>query len=207
LIHVVVICPRACICDAAVVDRADVKAFFERVSTEWDDMRSSFYNADVIDALALHGGVDASARVVDVGTGTGFVAVGLASRADSVIGVDNSPAMLTVAAGNVAACGVANVSMVSGEIDRLPLDNDSVDVAVANMVLHHAPDPAAMLTEMARVVRPGGAIAITDEIEHDYEWMRTEQADLWLGFTPDQVRGFFAQARLQEYGYASLGMQ
>ena len=99
------------------------------------------------------------------------------------------------------------MSMVSGEIDRLPLDNDSVDVAVANMVLHHAPDPAAMLTEMARVVRPGGAIAITDEIEHDYEWMRTEQADLWLGFTPDQVRGFFAQARLQEYGYASLGMQ
>jgi ubiquinone/menaquinone biosynthesis C-methylase UbiE len=207
VIHVVVTCPRACICDAAVVDSADVKAFFERVSTNWDDMRSSFYNADVIDALALHGRVDASSRVVDVGTGTGFVAVGLASRAGSVTGVDNSAAMLTVAADNIAACGLGNVSFVSGEIDRLPLDNDSVDAAVANMVLHHAPDPAAMLTEMARVVRPGGAIAITDEIEHDYEWMRTEQADLWLGFTPDQVRDFFGQARLQEYGYTSLGMQ
>jgi ubiquinone/menaquinone biosynthesis C-methylase UbiE len=189
------------------VDSADVKAFFERVSTEWDDMRSSFYNADVIDALAHHGRVDAKSRVVDVGTGTGFVAVGLAGRARSVIGVDNSPAMLTVAADNIAACGLNNVSLISGEIDQLPLDDDSVDVAVANMVLHHAPDPAVMVAEMARVVRPGGAIAITDEIEHDYEWMRTEQADLWLGFTPDQVRDYFGQAHLQEYGYASLGMQ
>jgi ubiquinone/menaquinone biosynthesis C-methylase UbiE len=189
------------------VDSADVKAYFERVSTDWDDMRSSFYNADVIDALALHGGVDANTRVVDVGTGTGFVAVGLAGRARSVIGVDNSPAMLTVAADNVAECGLGNVSLISGEIDQPPLDNNSVDVAVANMVLHHAPDPAAMVAEMTRVVRPGGTVAITDEIKHDYEWMRTEQADLWLGFTPGQVRGFFGQARLQEYGYASLGMQ
>jgi ubiquinone/menaquinone biosynthesis C-methylase UbiE len=189
------------------VDSADVKAYFERVSTDWDDMRSSFYNAAVIDALALHGGVDANTRVVDVGTGTGFVAVGLAGRARSVIGVDNSPAMLSVAADNVAECGLGNVSLISGEIDQLPLDNNSVDVAVANMVLHHAPDPAAMVAEMARVVRPGGTVAITDEIEHDYEWMRTEQADLWLGFTPGQVQGFFGQASLQQYGYASLGMQ
>jgi ArsR family transcriptional regulator len=189
------------------MDSADVKAFFESVSTKWDDMRSSFYNADVIDALGRHGGVDTHSLVVDVGTGTGFVAVGLAGRARRVMGVDNSPAMLAVAADNAATCGLDNVELVGGEIDQLPLDDDSVDVAVANMVLHHAPEPAAMVAEMARVVRPGGTIAITDEIEHDYEWMRTEQADLWLGFTPDQVRDFFGQARLQEYGYTSLGMQ
>jgi len=75
------------------------------------------------------------------------------------------------------------------------------------MVLHHAPDPAAMLTEMARVVRPGGKIAITDEVAHTYQWMHTEQADLWLGFTPEQVDTFFTQARLVDHGYASLGMQ
>jgi hypothetical protein len=49
--------------------------------------------------------------------------------------------------------------------------------------------------------------AITDEIEHPYEWMRTEHADLWLGFSSDQVEGFFGDARLQHYGYAPLGTQ
>jgi len=60
---------------------------------------------------------------------------------------------------------------------------------------------------MARVVRPGGMVAITDEVEHGYEWMRTEQADLWLGFAEADVDGYFAASRLVEYGYASLGMQ
>jgi ubiquinone/menaquinone biosynthesis C-methylase UbiE len=75
------------------------------------------------------------------------------------------------------------------------------------MVLHHAPDPAAMIAEMTRVVRPGGMVAITDEIQHSYEWMRTEQADLWLGFAEAGIDAFFNRARLVEYGYASLGQQ
>jgi ubiquinone/menaquinone biosynthesis C-methylase UbiE len=75
------------------------------------------------------------------------------------------------------------------------------------MVLHHATKPAVMLCEMARVVRPGGKVAVTDAVEHGYEWMRAEQADIWLGFSPEQVEGFFRQAGLVDYGYASLGMQ
>jgi ubiquinone/menaquinone biosynthesis C-methylase UbiE len=189
------------------VDSVDVKAFFERVSGEWDSMRSSFYNERVIDALAQRAGADATCRVVDVGTGTGFVAAGLAPRVASVIGVDNSPAMLAVARRNLRALDVGNVQLLEGELDALPLEDDSMDAAVGNMVLHHAPDPAAMLTEMARVVRPGGVVAVTDEVEHEYEWMRTEQADLWLGFSQPQVEGFFASARLVAYGYDTLGMQ
>ena len=184
-----------------------MKNFFERVSGEWDEMRSSFYNEGVIDALAARAGVDAGSTVVDVGTGTGFVAAGLAPRAAKVIAVDSSPAMLDVAAGNLTALGVDNVTLVEGSVDALPLADDSVDAAVANMVLHHAPDPNAMLTEMARVVRPGGVVAITDEVEHPYEWMRTEQADLWLGFAAADVERFFAGSRLLDYGYDSLGMQ
>ncbi len=189
------------------MDSAGVKDFFERVSVEWDDMRSSFYNAGVIDSLAEHAHISSDTTVVDVGTGTGFVAAGLSGQAAAVIGVDNSPAMLAVAKDNLAALEAGNVTLIDGEVDALPLPDDSVDVAVANMVLHHAPDPAAMLTEMARVVRPGGRIAITDEVQHAYEWMRTEQADIWLGFTPDQVGTYLTQARLVEHGYASLGMQ
>jgi ubiquinone/menaquinone biosynthesis C-methylase UbiE len=189
------------------VNSADVKHFFERVSGDWDEMRSSFYNEGVIDALALRAEVGAESTVVDVGTGTGFIAAGIAPRSGHVLGVDSSPAMLGVAAGNLAALGISNTVLIEGSVDALPLADNSVDAAVANMVLHHAPDPTAMLSEMARVVRPGGVVAITDEVEHSYEWMRTEQADLWLGFTADAVAAFFTRARLLEYGYDSLGMQ
>jgi ArsR family transcriptional regulator len=108
---------------------------------------------------------------------------------------------------NLAALGAGNVQLAQGELDNLPLADGSADVAVANMVLHHAPDPGRMLAEMARVVRPGGMIAVTDEVGHPYEWMRAEQADIWLGFTSAQVEGYFRQTRLAGYGYASLGTQ
>src|ERR671938_361071 len=68
------------------VDSAGVRAFFERVSGDWDSMRSSFYNEKVIDALAERAEVTGTSKVVDVGTGTGFVAAGLAPRAAAVIG-------------------------------------------------------------------------------------------------------------------------
>src|SRR3954451_20178578 len=189
------------------MDSADVKAFFERVSVEWDEMRSSFYTEAVIDALAERAEVDEHTRVVDVGTGTGFVAAGLAPRVRSVVGVDSSPAMLAVAADNLRALGLSNVTLTDGTVDALPLDDDSVDAAVANMVLHHAEDPTAMLTEMARVVRPGGVVAICDEVEHPWEWMREEHADIWLGFTPEQVHAFFAASGLESPSLEALGRQ
>jgi ArsR family transcriptional regulator len=189
------------------MDAKDVKAFFESVAAEWDEMRATFYNAAVIDALAEHAEIEGGETVVDIGCGTGFVAAGLAARAGCVIGVDNSPAMLHVAAGNLAALGIDNVALLGGAIDDLPLATRSVDAAVANMVLHHAEAPTDMLTEMARVVRPGGVVAVTDEVVHHYEWMRTEQADVWLGFTKRDVGGFFESAGLRRHGYARLGMQ
>jgi ubiquinone/menaquinone biosynthesis C-methylase UbiE len=189
------------------MDAQQVKEFFESVASEWDEMRSTFYNARVIDALAEHADLDTQDTVVDVGCGTGFVAAGPAPHARSVIGVDNAPAMLIVAADNFAALRIDNVTLLEGAIDDLSLANDSVDAAVANMVLHHAEQPAAMLAEMRRVVRPGGVVAVTDEVAHHYEWMRTEQADIWLGFTKRDVDGFFESAGLRRHRYARLGMQ
>jgi ubiquinone/menaquinone biosynthesis C-methylase UbiE len=76
------------------------------------------------------------------------------------------------------------------------------------MVLHHAEEPAAMLQEMARVVRPGCTVAITDEVAYPFGWMREEHADVWLGFEQRQVGRNFAVAGLSEgYGYELLWMQ
>jgi ubiquinone/menaquinone biosynthesis C-methylase UbiE len=189
------------------MNATDVRNFFETAATEWDEMRLTYYDEQVIETMADAIGVDSAQTVLDVGTGTGFIAAGLAPRAGRVIGIDNSPAMLEVARDNHAQLGIDNVELREGDLSRLPLEGDSVDAAVANMVLHHAESPAAMIAEMARVVRPGGWVAITDEIEHPYEWMRAEQADVWLGFTAAQIEGFFGSARLAQYGYSALGSQ
>ena len=115
--------------------------------------------------------------------------------------------MLDVTRANLGALGLANIELVAGEVMALPLASDSVDAAFANMVMHHAEEPAAVLEEMARVVKPGGSVAVVDAVEHRYEWMREEHADIWLGFGREQIEGLFAAAGLEELGYESLGMQ
>jgi ubiquinone/menaquinone biosynthesis C-methylase UbiE len=184
-----------------------VQEFFELVASDWDTMRLAYYDERVIERMAAVSGLDEGMAVADVGTGTGFVAAGIAPRAGRVIAVDNSSAMLEVARKNLGELGLVNVELVEGDVGALPIESGSVDAVFANMVLHHAEVPTSMLREMARVAKPGGVVAVVDEVEHPYEWMRKEHADIWLGFTPEQVEVFFREARLADYGYESLGMQ
>jgi ubiquinone/menaquinone biosynthesis C-methylase UbiE len=189
------------------MEAKEVKAFFERVAGDWDTMRLAYYDERVIEKMAEVAGVGEASEVADVGTGTGFVAAGIAPRVERVVGIDNAPSMLRVARENLLALGASNVDLVVGEASQLPLEEGAVDAAFANMVLHHAEDPAAMLREMARIVRHGGTVAITDEVAHPYAWMREEHADVWLGFERGQVGRYFAAAGLEGYGYEPLGMQ
>jgi len=174
------------------MDSTEVKEFFEQVSGQWDQMHQHFYSTDVIDALAAHSALGPDAHVVDVGTGTGFIAGGLAARAGRVTGTDSSPAMLARARVNLEGLGIENVDLLEAGVDRLPLPDDAADAAVA-------------IAEMARVVRPGGTVAVTDCVEHGHEWMRSEQADLWLGFSPETMAELFAVSGLVDYGYTYLG--
>ena len=170
-------------------------------------MRLAYYDERVIEKMVEISGLSEAATVADVGTGTGFVAAGVASRAGRVLAVDNSQAMLDVARANLGALGLTNVELIEGEVTALPLASDSVDAAFANMVMHLAEDPVAILEETARVVKPGGSVAVVDAVEHHYEWMHEEHADVWLGFGREQIEGFFGVAGLEELGYESLGMQ
>jgi ArsR family transcriptional regulator len=189
------------------MEAKDVKEFFERVAGDWDTMRLSYYDERVIEKMAEVSGVGWDSEVADVGTGTGFVAAGMAPRVKRVVGIDNAPTMLEVARENLRALGASNVDLAVGEVARLPLEDSAVDAAFANMVLHHAEVPAAMVREMARIVKPGGVVAVVDEVEHPFAWMREEHADIWLGFDERQVERYFAAAELEGYNYESLGMQ
>jgi ubiquinone/menaquinone biosynthesis C-methylase UbiE len=129
-----------------------------------------------------------------VGAGTGFLAAALAPLVKRVHVLDGSSAMLEVARRNLA--GFDNVEFHLADGLSLPLPDASVDEALANMYLHHCPDPLAAIREMVRILRPAGRLVITDLDIHTNEWLKAEMADVWLGFPREQIRRWFEQAGL-----------
>ncbi len=169
-------------------------AYFERVAGDWDDLRAGYFSEAVRDAAIAHAYLRPEMVVADVGCGTGFLAGGLAPRVARVYALDGSPAMLEVARRNLAPFTHVTYHVTDGS--TLPLPDASVDAALANMVLHHCPDPAAAIREMARILRPGGRLVITDMDRHTHEWMHAEMADEWLGFDRAEVKGWLREAGL-----------
>jgi len=129
---------------------------------------------------------------VDVGTGEGRLLEVLAPLFTRVIAVDREPAQLERARQRAQLRSFRNVELLVGELDSPPLRErvaacGFADAVFASRVLHHAPRPAEAVAGLADLAREGGAVIILDYAAHDDESMREHQADLWLGFTPDEL--------------------
>jgi len=99
-------------------------------------------------------------RVLDVATGTGMVAAELLGRAGcSVVGIDQSAAMLSRARSRFAATAPGRVELLEGEAEHLPFADGSFDALTFTYLLRYVDDPAATVQELARVVKPGGRVA------------------------------------------------
>ena len=108
--------------------------------------------------------------VLDLGSGGGIDVILSARRVGPTgvaYGLDMTDEMLALAQRNVREAGVANVHLLKGLIEAVPLPADSVDVVISNCVINLSADKPAVLTEMARVLRPGGRLGITDVVAED----------------------------------------
>ena len=155
--------------------------YFEQIAPTWDDYVASAYEVELQERLTRLLPWRQEMTVLDVGTGTGYLAGMMAPLVGEVIGVDCAPAMLTRAGEKMVQAGYQHVSFREGMAERLPLATGSVDVAMCHMLLHHVVSPRTVLAELRRVVRPGGYVVIIDAHTHTHHWTPQAFGDLHYG--------------------------
>lgn len=144
-----------------VMDEEDeVAAYLDGVATSHLDRMDDTFVATALSKLG-----PGRAKVLDLGTGTGAIPVKMARRRDDlvIVGVDMAANMLTQARLRARAAGLSGrVTFKRANTRRLPFPDKTFDLVISNSLMHHLPDPAPALDELARVLKPGGAVFIRD---------------------------------------------
>lgn len=146
--------------------------------------------------------------VLDLGCGGGFdcfLAARQVGEAGRVIGVDMTPDMLAKARENAAQAGYTNVEFRLGEIEHLPVADNSVDVIISNCVINLSPDKKAVFQEAYRVLKPGGRLAIADTVATAQlpEEVRQDMA-LWTACISGAAFIGDLEEMLQEMGFVDI---
>ncbi|MEM9082325.1 MAG: metalloregulator ArsR/SmtB family transcription factor, partial [Planctomycetota bacterium] len=149
----------------AVLDnrKSDSRSFFGRIAGEWDEIRLELFG-EHFTSLGLLALIPPTWTIADFGCGTGNATELLAPYVGKVIAIDQSQPMLEAAQKRLGKRD--NVEFLEGAIESCPLNTNAVDAAVTVLVLHHLPDPAEAIREMARVTKPGGLVLAVDMHAH-----------------------------------------
>jgi SAM-dependent methyltransferase len=135
--------------------------------------------------------------VADLGCGDGYLAIEAAAFARQVVAIDRSREVLDRARALALRRRVSNIVWKQGELEKVPLDDRSVDVALLSQALHHAAQPAHALAEAVRVTKLGGRVLVLDLRRHDEAWVRERFGDRWLGFEDAELERLLLAAGLE----------
>jgi ubiquinone/menaquinone biosynthesis C-methylase UbiE len=178
----------------------------EDEADEYDRMDHSEVNRRfVADFLAVH---QAGWKVLDVGTGTALIPIELCRQEKRalVIAVDAAEHTLRRAAENVAGAGlVGRIHLELVDAKGLPYDDRSFPAVISNSIVHHIPDPRHVLSEMLRVLAPGGTLFVRDLLRPDDDATVRHLVQTYAGDATEKQRSLFdaslrAALTLQEVG-------
>ncbi len=175
---------------------------FRRRGVDWDEMHTLGLPADAVETVLLQLlPAGPLGRMLDIGTGTGRLLELLAPRIATGLGIDASRAMLALARARLARPRLDRPHLDHcvvrlGDMYHLALPDAAFDLVTVQMVLHYAEDPAAVLAEAARVLRPGGRVVVIDLAAHARSDVMVRLAHRWPGFEDSRMAALFAAAGL-----------
>lgn len=170
---------------------ADTQAFFASSASQWDQLRHELYGL-AFESTAQIALLPSHWTVADLGCGTGNTCASLAQHVAQVIGIDESPAMLKAARQRLSDC--ANVQLKRGDLHAIPIDDASCDAALLTLVLTYLTQPAEVLAQMRRILKPGGKAVIVDILLHDQEDFRRKMGQQNMGYQTVQIKKMLQSA-------------
>jgi ubiquinone/menaquinone biosynthesis C-methylase UbiE len=183
----------------------EASAYFARNAAHWDELRSLYVSEQDVEAAILAAvGPGPFRRLVDLGSGTGRMLTLLGPRTQTAIGLDLSQQMLNIARDHAAEAGLDRCELRHGDIFATRLPDASADLVVVHQVLHYLSDPAAAVSEAARLVAPGGLLLVVDFAPHQLEFLRQAHQHRRLGFSDDEIRRWTQGAGLKAGAPAAL---
>lgn len=178
--------------------RSKSEEFFASASGQWDHLRSELFG-DRFHLHALLALLEPTLVVGDLGCGTGQVSELVAPHVGKVIAVDGSADMVQAARKRLKT--LHQVDVRRGDMEALPIDDETLDVAIVALVLHHVPEPAIALAEVHRVLKCGGRVLIVDMLPHDRIEYQQQMGHVWLGFAEKTTKKF-----LEGAGFTSVAI-
>jgi ubiquinone/menaquinone biosynthesis C-methylase UbiE/DNA-binding transcriptional ArsR family regulator len=166
--------------------------YFARNASDWDALRSLHAPDDAVEVAML--GAIKGLRIdtmLDLGTGTGRLLELFAPHYQTAVGIDMSREMLAVARAKLENAKITKASIRQGDVSAPPVERGRFDLVTIHQVLHYLDEPQVVINEAARALRAGGTLLVVDFASHDLEYLRDKHAHQRLGFSDEQMSGWF----------------